>query len=178
MSEQADPVTLSVARLRQHGYLPAAGLPVIDMERRADQAGLRVHAVADGEGRSVLVLGWQHEEPSASTQAPKLLRRTLSPSATKTLLVVHALATDPQTRRPVITTGQVSKTVELLAGSSGLEWVVHALRHTLHHAGLVSATTGGWRPGPRMQTWDAETRNVMDQSAMRLWQHPSWPEIT
>lgn len=176
MSEIAEEVALALARLR-HRCLPAAGVRVADVERVADMAGRRVHVIEDAENGSLLALGWQGAEPAASTQSPRLSRRALSPKATRTLVVVHALLSDPHTDRTVVTTAQVLGTVELLMGRAGNSWVVPTLRETLPRAGLVAAAAGGWRAGPMMRAWDAPTRDVMAHAARGLWQHPNWSEI-
>jgi len=146
------------------------------LEHRAELAGRQIHLTGDDDD-PILLLGWQASEPAASTQAPKLARRTLSPTAIRTLLVVHALLSDPSVDRTVTTTAQVLAAVELLMGRSGEAWVIPAMQHTLPSAGLITDVFGGWGVGPRMQVWDAPTRDVMMHAARLLWQHPSWSEV-
>jgi hypothetical protein len=176
VNTQSHAVMLALARLRRHGYLPVTGLALGDLEHKAKLAGRQVHVIGE-DGDPILVLGWQASEPTASTQAPKLARRTLSPTATRTLVVVHALLSDPLANRTATTTAQVLATVEVLMSRSGEAWVIPAIQHTLPSAGLIMATLGGWGAGPRMQVWDAPTQDVMMHASRRLWQHPSWSEV-
>jgi hypothetical protein len=178
VNQMTTAVTLVLAHLRQHGYLSAAGLPLGELESRADPTGRRIHVVNCGGDDALLVYGWQGAEPPASTHGPRLARRTLSPTATRTLVVVHALMTDPRTDRTVVTNERVLTAFELLTGRRGQERLLPVLEHTLPDAGLTLATAGGWCAGPRMRVWDAATRDVMTHAARKLWQHPSWPEIS
>ncbi len=177
MIEPAQDVVLALALLRQRSCVPAAGVRVGDVERAADLAGRRVHVIEDSDGSSLLVLGWQGTEPAASPQPPRLSRRVLPRMATRTLVVVHALLTDPRRNRAVVTTSQVLATAELLMGRPGNSWLLPAVQETLPEAGLIAAAHGGWRAGPTMQAWDAPTRDVMAHAARGLWQHPNWSEI-
>lgn len=177
MEQGQEVVAIALARLRQYGYLPAAGVRVGDVERTAELAGRRVHVIDDGNGRSLLVLGWRGAEPAASPQPPRLARRALTPKETRALIVVYALLNDPRTNRAAVTTVQVLATVELLMARPGNSWILPALQGSLPRAGLLAFTDGGWRPGPTMHVWDAPTRDVMTHAARRLWQHPNWPEI-
>lgn len=177
MMEQAQEVAVALARLRQHGYLPAAGVHVGDVERTAELAGRRVHVIDDGNGGTLLVQGWRDAEPAASPQPPRLARRALTRKETRTLVVVYALLNDPRTNRAAVATAQVLATVELLMVRPGNSWVLPALQGSLPRAGLLAVTDGGWCAGPMMHVWDVPTRDVMTHAARRLWQHPNWPEI-
>jgi hypothetical protein len=171
-------VTITVARLRQHGHLPVADMRVADVEQAAESAGRQAEVIDDDDGNSHLVLGWQGAEPATSVQAPRLSRRALNRRETKTLVVVYALLADPQTDRRTVRTDQVLSTVELLTARPGNTWVMPALLDSLPRAGLIAAADEGWRPGPAMLVWDIPTRDVMTHAARRLWQHPNWPERT
>ena len=177
MIEATQDVALTLARLRQRACLRVAGVRVGDVERAAELAGRQVELIDGGEGGSLMVLGWQGAEPAASTQAPKLSRRALSPTETRTLVVVYALLHDPRANRVMITTAQVLATVELLMGRTGNKWVLPALQEALPRAGLTAMVDGGWCAGPTMLVWDGPTRDVMAHAARGLWEHPIWPQV-
>lgn len=176
MTSQDDTVALSLARLRQSGWLPAGTLPLAQAEDRAAQAGRQVALVGGEDGTSTLaVLTWQGAEPAESTSPPRLARRALSRKATKTLVVAHALLADPQASRTAVTQARVLDAIRLLTSRDGESWAVPALRHELPQAGLLAPHNEGWAPGPVMQAWDLPTRDVMAHAARQLWEHPTWP---
>lgn len=178
MVEPEHDVLLILARLRQRGHVPAAETRVGAVEQAAEFAGRRVHVVEDSDGASLLVLGWLGAEPAASAQPPRLSRRILPPKATRTLVILYSLLTDPYADRVVVTTSQLLVVAERLMGRPCNSWLLPALQETLPQAGLVVAASSGWRAGPAMQTWDAPTRDVMEHAARGLWEHPSWSEIS
>lgn len=176
MSFPDDDVALSLARLRQIGWLPAADLAFARTEERAAQAGRQVFLAAEADGTQALaVLAWQRTEPAGNESRPRLPRRALSGRDTKTLLVAHALLTDPEASRAVVTQRQVLDAIRLLTAKDADTWAVPALRHVLPRAGLLARWDGGWVQGPVMLAWDLPTRDVMTQAARRLWEHPRWP---
>lgn len=176
MTAQDDEVALSLARLRRAGWLPASDLPFAQAEERAAQAGRQV-ILADGEdgAAAVAVLTWQGTEPAGSKSPPRLPRRTLPANATKTLVVTHALLTDPLASTSAVTQVQVLAAIRLLTSRDGDSWAVPALRQVLPRAGLLTPRDGGWAAGPVMRAWDLPTRDVMAHAARRLWEHPMWP---
>ena len=177
MIAHQDAAALALARLRRNGWLPPAGLPLAEAEERASQSGRQIILVSGDNGPPLAVLGWQGTEPAASPHPPRLARRALSPRATKTLVIVHALLTDPQASLDMVTTEQVLAAIELLTSRSGQTWAIPALHQDLPQAGLIVPQSGGWAPGPMMQAWDPSTRDVMAHAARQLWEHPTWPGI-
>ena len=176
MTAQDDEVALSLARLRRAGWLPASDLPFAQAEERAAQAGRQV-IIADGEdgAAAVAVLTWQGTEPAGSKSSPWLPRRTLPANATKTLVVAHALLTDPLASRSAVTQVQVLAVIRLLTSRDADSWAVPALQQVLPQAGLLILLDEGWAAGPVMRAWDPPTRDVMRHAARRLWEHPMWP---
>jgi len=172
-----DAAALALARLRRNGSLPAVGLHLVEAEERARQSGRQIILIGGDNGPPLAVLGWQGTEPAASPHPPRLARRVLSPRATKALVIVHALLTDPQASLNTVTTEQVLTAIELLTSKSGQTWAIPALHQDLPQAGLIAPQSGGWAPGPRMQAWDPSTRDVMAHAARQLWEHPAWPGI-
>ncbi|MGH3246537.1 MAG: hypothetical protein ACRDOI_10040 [Trebonia sp.] len=176
MNFPGDDVALALARLRQAGWLPVGDLPFARAEEQAAKAGRQVFLAAGDDGtRALAVLAWQGTEPAGSESRPRLLRRALSGRDTKTLVVAHALLTDPEASWAVVTQGQVLAAIRLLTSKDGDTWAVPALRQVLPRAGLLTHRDGGWAPGPVMLAWDLPTRGVMAQAARRLWEHPMWP---
>jgi hypothetical protein len=176
VTSHEDSVALSLARLRQSGWLPAGSLPLAEVEDRAAQAGRQVALVGGDDGTPTLaVLRWQGTEPAESTSAPRLGRRTLSRKATKTLVVAHALLADPQATRTTVRQEQVLDAIRLLTSRDGESWAVPALRQELPQAGLLAPHNEAWAPGPVMQAWDLSTHDVMAHAARQLWEHPTWP---
>jgi hypothetical protein len=176
MTAQDDEAALSLARLRRAGWLPASDLPFAQAEERAAQAGRQV-LLADGENEAAAfaVLTWQGAEPAGSKSPPRLPRRALPANATKTLVVAHALLTDPLATRSTVTQGQVLAAILLLISRDGDSWAIPALRQVLPQAGLLTLREEGWAAGPVMRAWDLPTRDVMAHAARRLWEHPVWP---
>jgi len=170
-----DAAALALARLRRNGSLPPADLPVAEAEERAGQSGRQIILVSGDP--PLAVLGWRGTEPTASPHPPRLARRALRSRATKTLVIVHALLTDPQASLDTVTTEQVLAAIELLTSRSGQTWAIPALHQDLPQAGLIAPQSGRWAPGPMMQAWDPSTRDVMSHAARQLWEHPTWPGI-
>jgi hypothetical protein len=176
VTSHEDTVALSLARLRQSGWLPAGSLPLAEAEDWAAQAGRQVALVGGEDGTPTLaVLTWQGTEPAGSTNPPRLTRRTLSRKATKTLVVAHALLADPKATRTAVRQEQVLDAIRLLTSRDGESWAVPALRQELPQAGLLAPHNEAWAPGPVMQAWDLPTRDVMAHAARQLWEHPAWP---
>lgn len=177
MTSHNDAVALALARLRRSGWLPLTRLPLAEAEERASQSGRQIILAGGDNAPPLAVLGWQGTEPAASPHPPRLARRALSNRATKTLVIVHALLTDPQASVDLVTTEQVLAVIELLTSKSGKTWAIPALHQELSQAGLITPRSGGWVAGPVMQAWDQATRDVMVYTARQLWAHPIWPGI-
>ncbi len=176
MTSQEDTAALSLARLRRAGWLPVSVLPLAQAEDRAARAGRQVALVGGNDGTQALaVLTWQGAEPAENQSRPRLTRRTLSLRATKTLVVAHALLTDPQGGRTSVMQEQVLGAIRLLTSRDGESWALPSLRQELPKAGLLAPAGAGWVPGPVMQAWDLPTRDVMTHAARQLWEHPMWP---
>jgi hypothetical protein len=177
VSASADEIALSLARLRHAAWLPASDLPLAQAEERATQAGRQI-VLVDGENGTpaLAVLSWQGIDPVESTRPPRLPRRTLSRNATKTLVVAHALLSDPEVSRASVTQSQVLAVIQLLSSRSGESWAIPSLRAELPQAGFLTPCGEGWTPGPVMEAWDRPTRDVMAQAAQQLLEHPAWPE--
>lgn len=177
MNNQVDPLALELARLRRHNQLPIANARVADLEIVAHANGRELHVIdtAEDDTNITLVLGWQSVEPAASTQSPKLARRTLPASAVKVLVVFYALIKDPSTTRESVSVPQLAGVLDRLARPGAGRATDKALSQILTAAGLVVLTPLGWQPGPKMLTWDRPTTAVMDHAAERLWAHPLWP---
>lgn len=176
MRSRIDQPALELARLRQHNQLPIAEARVVELEITAQANGRQLHVVNMDEGNAgvVLVLGWQGVEPAASTQSPKLARRTLPPSAIKVLVVFYALIKDPSARRESVSLPQLGLVLDRLAGPGASRNAEKALSQVLTAAGLVVLAPSGWQPGPKMLIWDGPTKTLMDHAAERLWGHPLW----
>jgi hypothetical protein len=176
VTAQGDEVALSLARLRRAGWLPASDLSFAQAEERAAQTG-RLVILSEGEdgAAALAVLTWQGTEPAGSKSPPRLPRRTLPASATRTLVVAHALLTDPLVSMSAVTQGQVLGAIRLLTSRDGDSWAIPALRQVLPQAGLLTPRDEGWAAGPVMRAWDLSTRDVMADAARRLWEHPMWP---
>jgi hypothetical protein len=172
-----DAVALALARLRRNGWLPPVGLPLAEAEERARQSGRQIVLVSGDNDPPLAVLGWQGAEPAANPHPPRLARRALSPRATKTLVIVYALLTDPQASLDMVTTEQVLAAIELLTSRSGQTWAIPALQQELPQVGLMAPQSTGWAPGPMMQAWDPSTRDVMAHAARQLREHPMWSGI-
>jgi hypothetical protein len=177
VSPPADAIALSLARLRHTAWLLASDLPLAQAEERASQAGRQI-VLVDGENGTpaLAVLSWQGTDPVESTRPPRLPRRTLSRNATKTLVVAHALLSDPEVSRASVTQSQVLAVIQLLSSRSGESWAIPSLRAELPQAGFLTPCREGWAPGPVMSAWDRPTREVMAQAAQQLREHPAWPE--
>jgi hypothetical protein len=177
VSPPADAIALSLARLRHAAWLPASELPLTQAEERVAQAGRQI-VLVDGENGTpaLAVLSWEGTDPVESTRPPRLPRRTLSRNATKTLVVVHALLSDPEVSRAWVTQSQVLAVIQLMSSRSGESWAIPSLRAELPQAGFLTPCREGWAPGPVMSAWDRPTREVMAQAAQQLWGHPTWPE--
>ena len=143
----------------------------------ASANGRQLHVISQGEGdeSTAIVLGWQGVDPQESTQAPKLARRTLPRFVIKILVIFHALNRDPRVVHQPITTEAISAAFERVAGPNVGGNIEKTLVGVLTTAGLVTHGADGWRPGPKMLTWDVPTKAVMDHAAERLWAHPLWP---
>ena len=99
MTSPDDGVALTLARMRRDGWLPLAALPVAEAEERVGRAGRQVFLGDGGNAERIAVLGWRDVDPAPSQQSPRLARRVLSRAATKVLVIVYALLTDPETDR-------------------------------------------------------------------------------
>jgi hypothetical protein len=177
VSPSADAVALSLARLRQAAWLPASDLPLAQAEERAALAGRQIVLVGGEDEKPALgILSWQGTDPAESSRPPRLPRRALSRNATKTLVVVHALLTDPEASHAIVTQPQVLTAILLLSSRSGESWAIPSLRLELPHAGLLTPCREGWACGPAMSAWDRPTRDVMAHATQQLRGHPSWPE--
>lgn len=174
MKPDRDTAALALARLRQNGWLPAKDLPLAEAEERASQTGRRIFLTRGDDGPPFAVLGWEGTEPAASSRVPRLARRELSRRATKTLIVVYALITDPQASRAIATVDQVLAAIEMLTAKPGNTWAITALQQELPQVGLVVQRPGGWHLGPRVEAWDLPTREIMTHAARQLRAHPGW----
>jgi hypothetical protein len=176
VSSSAGAVALSLARLRQATWLPASDVPLAQAEERAALAGRQIVLVGGDEKPALAVLSWQGTDPAESSRPPRLPRRALSRNATKTLVVVHALLSDPEASHAAVTQPQVLAAILLLSSRSGESWAIPSLRLELPRAGLLTPCPEGWACGPAMSAWDRPTRDVMAHAAQQLRGHPSWPE--
>lgn len=176
MTAHRDAAAMALARLRQSGWLPSPGLPLAEVEERASRSGREIVLIGGVDDASpIAVLGWQGADPAASPRVPRLARRELSRRATKTLVIVYALLTDPQVSFDTVTTEQVLTAIELVTAKSGKTWVIPALHQELTQAGLLVRQSGGWALGPMTEAWDLSTRDVMAHAAGQLQEHPRWP---
>jgi hypothetical protein len=175
MTSPDDRVALTLARMRRDRWLPLAALPLAEAEERVGRAGRQVFLGDGGNAEPIAILGWRDVDPAPSQQPPRLARRVLSRAATKVLVVVYALLTDPEADRRAVTTDHVLAVIRLITSRPGNTWAVPALQVDLPIAGLIVEGEVGWGPGPVMQAWDQATRDVMALAARQLWEHPSWP---
>jgi hypothetical protein len=170
-----DAIAVALARMRRDGWLPLVALPIAEAEERVGRAGRQVFLGEDANSERRVILGWRDVDPAPSQHPPRLARRVLSRAATKVLVIVYALLTDPGADRQAVTTSQVLAVIKLLTSRPGNTWAVPVLQVDLPIAGLTAEGEVGWGPGPVMQAWDRATRDVMAVAARQLWEHPSWP---
>jgi hypothetical protein len=169
-------VQLQLALLRHCGARDADGQPVADMERAAEAAGRRVHAVEGPHGGALLVLGWNGHDPGVGSQ-PRIARRQLTVGNIKVLLVGLALLSDGRRGKATASLAEIATVVEWLTGKSSMG-IVSAAVEILTRAGLLSQSGDELALGPVALTWDAQTRDTVGAAVQRLHEYPGWEERT
>jgi hypothetical protein len=167
---------LHLALLRHGGALDADGQPVAAMERAAEAAGRRVHAVGGPRGGALLVLGWNGHDPGVGSQ-PRIARRQLTMGSIKVLLVGLALLSDGQRAKATASLAEIATVLEWLTGRSSMGIVSTAVEN-LTRAGLLSQSGDELALGPVARTWDAQTRDSVGAAVQRLHEYPGWEERT
>jgi hypothetical protein len=181
-ADHAEPVSsqaaLGLARLRLAGTLPAAGLPIADMEEAAAMGGRRVALIeaeiADGQLATLAVLGWMGEEPSGSSQRPRLARRTLKPSEVKVFVAAYALVTHPDSGG-VAAASAVTEFLAVCSQGRTASSANAALFRQLPQYELLDVTDGQVRLGHAVAVLDSPSRRALESAAERLWHHPGFP---
>lgn len=170
------PVQLQLALLRQRGVRDAEGQPVAEMERAAEAAGRRVHAVESPHGGALLVLGWAGYDPGVGSQ-PRIARRQLTMGTTKVLIVGLALLSDGRRGQATTSLAEIAAVLEWLTGKSSAGVVGTAIE-VLTRAGLLHLSGDELTLGPVALTWDTQTRDTVGAAVQKLHEYPGWEERT
>lgn len=118
-------------------------------------------------------------EPGTRTTGPKLVRRSLRPSAVKTFLIAYTELTDPRLgangSAPTVSRSHLMVLCKRLLGPAATTWSPAAARRDLIFAHFL--TPVGNRDlalGPAVAGLDPLCRKLLDAAAEQLREFPRW----